>query len=184
MFGFKRRTTFDSFVQELVYFSLSQLPTSPLELALLWNERVKSGDLVDIRRYELSFLISVEVWHAIFTARSRGKLTDHEWQELNGRFLASMMQSFSAWPVNLWSSVEPLDAVFQKRLVEYREATAGVDAMAGIAAMCSVYANHCSEDGAGVTCTPNEKLLVEAYGHLVAGTNFLVKKISGLKFIG
>lgn len=88
------------------------------------------------------------------------------------------METLSSWPVNLWPPEEPLDSVFQKRLVEYRAATAGVDPDSGIKAMCGVYATHCSEDQI------NPQLLDEAYEHLTVGTNVIVKKISGVKFIG
>lgn len=171
--------TYDAFVQELVGFSLCQLPTTWMELVELWNARVESGENVDIRRFELAFLMAVEVWHALFTAKSRGKLTEVQWQQLNGLFLTTVIESFAAWPVNVWgSNTESLGSVFEKRLHEYRSATAGVDAVIGIQAMCSIYANHCSDD------PNNHKLIAEALDHLTVGTNKLVDVISSVKFTG
>ncbi len=175
----KRKVTIEKFARDLVHFSIHLLSMSYVEQAKLWkNASIECGADPSSSLYEFVFLRGVSVWHALFTAKSREKLTEAQWNALNGEFLARMMEELSKYPRedNPWKAY--LSEVFEDRLREYRGVTAGVDAVSGIKAMSALFAKLCSSDSS------NQCLIEEAFTILTVGTNQLVDLISSVKFIG
>jgi hypothetical protein len=179
MFGMKRRVTIEEFARELVRFSIHPLSMPYVEQAKLWNASIEYGADPSTSLYEFVFLRGVSVWHALFTAKSRGKLRDAEWSALNGEFLACMMEELSKYPRedNPWKAY--LSEVFEHRLRDYRDSTAGADAVSGIKAMSTLFAKFCSVNSS------NQRLIGEGFTILTVGTNKLIDDvISKVKFIG
>jgi hypothetical protein len=178
MFGMKRRVTIREFARELVRFSVHPLTKPYTEQVVLWNASIEYGADPTSILYELTFLRGVSVWHALFTAKSRGKLKEAQWSGLNREYLESMMEELSKYPRedNPWKAY--LSEVWEHRLREYRDRTAGVDAAGGIKAMSALFAKLCSGD------PTNQRLIGEASTILVVGTNRMVDIISSVKFIG